>query len=146
MDEWLQKYADTINAAEDSVYYLGLIDEIPTKVGEYQLIVADYGLRRFDNIDAVETAQQLHRAIAEGGHLIVRLKSMRDPRYSAARKNQSQTEPGCVTDARGRLDRFFDESEIEDYFSPFFRIDNLCEELLEESGTNFVYVGCFERI
>lgn len=145
MDEWLKKYTEIIDAAGDSVYYFGLDSKMPRKAGELKLVVADFGIRRFSNTDTFETTQQLHHIIAPNGHLIVRLKSMHDPKYHIMEKVANDF--GFVMNEYGKIDCYFNEAQVEDIFGPFFRVDNLCEELLDEEQHNrFVFVGCFERI
>ena len=144
LDEWLKKYSDIIESTKEPVFVLSTNNQLPSKTGEYNLVIADYGTCQFTNSDVLEVAQKLHHIIAQGGYLIIRLKSMRNPQYAKTKK--INTERGLVIDRNGNTEHYFDEAQIDAYFSPYFSIDNLCEELLDENEKDsFVYTGCFRR-
>lgn len=144
LDEWFKKYPELVYRAKGSTLVLDGNIDFSKITKEYRLVVADYATYRFTNPNVLEVAQSLHRIVAENGYLIIRLKSMRDPQYLGAKKLKANR--GLVTTKSGSTERYFDETQIDEFFSPFFRIDTLSEELLDEKERNsFVYTGYFRK-
>ncbi len=87
---------------------------LPFQDEAFDLIVADLSLHYFDDKTTKEIMHEIKRILKPQGHLIARVNSMQDVNHGAGQGEKIEENFYFV---KGYNKRFFDEKEVQKYFS-----------------------------
>lgn len=94
-----------------------MLDGLPFDDGLFGIVIADLCLHYFKKKDTETIIDELKRIISKNGYLIIRVNSINDVNHGAGQG--LEVEKHLFQTADLRLKRFFDESDIREFFKDF---------------------------
>ena len=109
----------------------------------FEIICADLCLHYFRMDDTQNILRELKRILVPGGHIFVRVNSVRDVLHGAGQGEE--VEKHLYKTEEGMIKRFFDKEDIESIFSAFDI--GFCEEqiMTRYSSEKIVYSVCLSK-
>ena len=106
----------------------------------FEIVCADLCLHYFKEADTCRILNEIRRILIPGGHLFVRVNSVKDVNHGAGQG--IEIEPHLYRTEDGMLKRFFDEEDVRRLFSDFDIL--FCEEqkMLRYSSEKIVFCVC----
>lgn len=104
-----------------------MLDGMPFNDNSFELIIADLCLHYFKENDTLKILEEIRRILVSGGHLIFRVNSINDINHGAGKGTEIEHHLYETDDKR--LKRFFDETDIRNFFKDF-EIEYLNEEIM----------------
>ena len=129
------------NFPEVETRCFNMLDGFMFEDNSFEIICADLSLHYFTEADTRRILKEIQRILIPGGHLFVRVNSVKDINHGAGQG--IEIEPHLYRTEDGRLKRFFDEEDVRRLFSDFEIL--FCEEqkMLRYSAEKIVFTVCF---
>lgn len=108
----------------ESAVCFNMLDEFPFEDNSFAIVCADLSLHYFREEDTKKILKEIQRVLVPGGHIFVRVNSIRDEKHGAGKGEE--IEHHLYKYGNGTIKRFFDRDDIDCIFSDF-EID-FCEE------------------
>lgn len=110
--EALKNIEDNISGSK--TMYLNMLEKFPFLDNSKDLIIADLSLHYFSSEDTIHIMNEIKRVLKPNGVLLARVASVKDVYYGANSKEYIEKN---YTIAYGYAKRFFDEEDINKFFS-----------------------------
>ena len=117
-----------------------MLDGFAFEDDSFEIVCADLCLHYFKEADTCRILNEIRRILIPGGHLFVRVNSVKDVNHGAGQG--IEIEPHLYRTEDGMLKRFFDEEDVRRLFSDFDIL--FCEEqkMLRYSSEKIVFCVC----
>lgn len=117
-----------------------MLDGFTFEDDSFEIVCADLCLHYFKEADTRRILNEIRRIIIPGGHLFVRVNSVKDVNHGAGQG--IEIEPHLYRTEDGMFKRFFDEEDVRKVFSDFDIL--FCEEqkMLRYSSEKIVFCVC----
>ena len=121
-----------------------MLDGFPYDNDSFDLIIADLCLHYFLKADTEKIIRGIKRILVSGGHLILRVNSVNDVNHGAGQG--IEIEHNVYLAENGTLKRFFDETDIHEFFRDF-HIEYINEEVMARySLDKWLYTVCVRYV
>lgn len=120
-----------------------MLQGMPFDDTSFDVVIADLCLHYFREQDTKKLLEEIRRILTTDGHLIFRVNSMNDTNHGAGQGRE--VEPHLYATEDNRLKRFFDEADIERFFTGFD--PEYCKEEIMTRYTleKRLYRGCMRK-
>lgn len=108
----------------DEAKCFNMLDGIDFPDYSFGIVCADLCLHYFTEEDTEKILREIRRVLIPGGHVLVRVNSIKDTNYGAGQGEE--IEPHLYKTEDGMLKRFFDADDVEEFFAGFKILS--CEE------------------
>lgn len=117
-----------------------MLDGFAFEDDSFEIVCADLCLHYFKEADTRRILNEIRRILIPGGHLFVRVNSVKDVNHGAGQG--IEIEPHLYRTEDGMFKRFFDEEDVRRLFSDFDIL--FCEEqkMLRYSSEKIVFCVC----
>lgn len=122
---------------------LNFLDGFDWEAESFEIICADLCLHYFSGQDTREILRELNRILTSGGYLFVRVNSVKDVLHGAG--EGIEVEKHLYRTNQGMLKRFFDQEDIEEFFSEFEILFCEEEDMNRYSRAKVVYTLCLKK-
>ena len=121
-----------------------MLDGLLFEDNSFEIVCADLSLHYFREKDMEKILKEIQRVLLPGGHLFVRVNSVKDVNHGAGQG--VEVEPHLYKTSEGMLKRFFDEADVRRLFGDFEIL--FCEEqnMLRYKLEKIVYCVCLKAV